>query len=207
MTTIIWIVAGLSVGKTTLNKDLVSSIGDEPRRLVEGDNNGVPYCYTRYGSICSLGNLNESQCSGLDRVSSRLKNEGIEESIKQAIKDGVQFIIVESIMSASTWPDFLRRHTSNLLMVHLKCDFESNVRRLKYRQFTSPDYKGIAESPVDIRLTDGNYEFIRKTRKQYQGIYDKFKDKVNHSVSIDTTDLGTKHVLKRVLKLINDSLS
>jgi hypothetical protein len=207
MTTIIWIVAGLSVGKTTLNKDLIEVLGDEPRRLVEGTNNGVPYCYTRYGVICSLGNLNDSQCSGLDRVSSKLKNEGIEESIKQAVKDGVQFIIVESIMSASTWLDFLKKHTDNLLMVHLCCDFESNVRRLKYRQFTSPDYKGIAEAPVDIRLTDGNYEFIRKTRKQYLAIYEKFKDKVNHSVSIDTTNIGTKKVMKGVLKLINDSLS
>lgn len=206
MKSIIWIIGALSSGKTSLNKGIIEIVGDGRREYFSGEENGVNYSFTRFGDICSLGDINASQCCGLDRVSSRLKNAGVELSLKKAFEKS-DFVIVESIMSASTWFDFLEKNCDNLFLVHIYCSFEENVRRLKKRQF-SKENKG--ENPTSEQylkhvLSDANYEFIRKTRLQYKGIYSKFNNKC-FSLEIDTTRTGEYLCSKQVVKFIGDKI-
>lgn len=197
MSNVIWILGSIASGKTSLNKSLLNSLGDEKPKLIERDN----CVFTHYGLISSLGIINESQCCGLDRVSSRLKNQGIENSLVEALKVS-EWVIVESIMSASTWVDFLRNHADKLVMVHLYASFEATVNRLKLRKFEKLKHSDRPDWVRDIDLSDANYEFIRKTRMQYKSIYDKYNSKADSCIEIDTTSVSTKEISRNVIKLI-----
>jgi len=211
MKVIIWILGSLSSGKTTQNKLLQEHLGNRERQYLTGESGGIPYAYTKYGDICSLGDLNESVCCGLDRVTSRLKNEGIYNSLKEALSD-CDIVVVESIMSASTWFDKLKEYDAKLFMVHIGVSFEENVRRLKIRQWKkdNPNHKGPNLELQDniqgmVELSDANYEFIRKTRMQYQNIFDKFKDQCD-SLSVECTNLKPKEVNNLIMKFIYSQL-
>lgn len=198
MKKIVWIIGSLSCGKTTQNKMLLG-LGGTKLFLKQGVNaEEVPWVYTQCGRISSLGVINESDCCGLDRVSSKLKQEGIIASIKVALRN-TDLVIVESIMSASTWFDFLSNQDAELYMIRLHCDFEDNVRRLKLRQWSKEKHGTLHIS--DHRLTDANYEFIRKTRMQYEGIYKKFKDKCK-SMEINTSILNDVQVHEMIADFV-----
>ena len=189
---IIWILGALSSGKTTQNKLLLENLGNGPRVYHSGTQGETFFAYTTYGDICSLGKIDETQCCGLDRVSSRMKNEGLVLSLQLALKK-CDIVVVESIMSASTWFDLLKKFDTNLFIFRLDTTFEENARRLRWRQwskangmenepypdFEDPDLDPAARLSEKMALfthplTDANYEFIRKTRMQYENIFNKF---------------------------------
>ena len=171
---IIWIIGPLACGKTTQNKLLLASYGNGKPHYIEDVEDGVMYSFTNYGDISSLGLMNESQCCGLDRVSSKLKNEGIKLSLQKALEKSTM-VVVESIMSASTWFPMMQSFNVPIFIFSLECSFEENVRRLRKRKWDAEDKtKCIPKDFWSMPLTDANYEFIRKTRNQYAGIFKKF---------------------------------
>lgn len=160
MSTLVWVNGGISSGKSTTVRNLLESLGDKDDiDFVSGKENNVPFHYTKYGEgVCCLGLLNESQCSGWDRVSSDCKVEGLELSIRKA-KEECDLIFIESLMSSSAWPDIFFRNISKTILIHLDIDFETNVRRLKGRKAKKANFQG---DYMHFPLTNANYEFIRK---------------------------------------------
>lgn len=199
---IIWILGSLSCGKTVQNKLFQKHWGNGER---EYKTDGATYAYTTYGDICSLGDLNESTCSGLDRVTTKIKTEGVFDSLDRALEE-CDIVVVESIMSASTWFEKLQDCDAKLFMVHISISFEENVRRLKKRKAEKDPRSELTEyGYLNIELTDSNYEFIRKTRMQYQNIYDKYKDECN-SLWLECSDLEPERINRKIMTFIHQLL-
>ncbi len=205
---IIWILGALSSGKTTQNKKLLETFGDVEPEYIKDAN--TTYAFTTYGTIASLGEINDSQCCGLDRVSSKLKNVGVEHSIDRAFMHGCSMVIVESIMSSSKWTEFLGKFNAELLIVHLGISFEENVRRLKWRKYSKIN-KEVDRDMDTIKylqeeLTDANYEFIRKTRMQYRNIFDKEKELGQHNYLDVDGERNLEEINEEILKFIYNSI-
>lgn len=202
MSYLIFIIGGMSSGKTTTNRGIVEAFKTQEKELFAGEENGVNYAYSHFGEmVTSLGDLRDSQCTGWDSVSTKCKNVGLELSIRKAIEKS-EFVVLDSIMSSSVWVDLIVKNSPNNFLIHLTTSFEENVRRLKKRQAN----KVGKEDFLDVWLTDNNYEFIRKERMQYTNIFDKFKDKFSASIRIDSNDKTPSEVNKEVLKFINKNL-
>lgn len=206
---IIWIIAGLSVGKTTQNKKLLHSLKDAKRVYHKSFEGSTFYAFTSYGLICSLGEINNSQCCGLDRVSSKLKNEGVRYSIEKAF-EVCDIVIVESIMSSSKWIEFLGKFDAELFIIHLDISFEENVRRLKWRKYSKERItmgRGLDEGYLEEELTDANYEFIRKTRMQYKNIFERERDECgeHHYLNIDGAR-KPEEINEKILKFIYNNI-
>lgn len=199
---ILWILGALSSGKTTQNKLLLEKLGTAPLKYHEGEEAGIPYFFTTYGDICSLGKIDGTQCCGLDRVSSRLKNEGVKLSIEKALQV-CSIVIVESIMSASTWPALFQGFDVHKMMFRLNTTFEENVRRLKWRQWQDKSEKSSDRGDfLQHKLTDANYEFIRKTRMQYENIFEKFKDQFEVARVVECDDKSPLQIHREILRLM-----
>lgn len=204
MSTLIWICGGMSSGKSTTCRNLLETLGDKDnKKLMSGEFDGVKYFYTKYGSdVCCLGDLNDSQCSGWDRVSSACKTEGLELSMKKAKKE-CSLVFIESIMSSSKWPEIFFRNFERTIIVHLDIDFETNVIRLKGRKAKKANFDG---DFMHYPLTNDNYEFIRKERMQYTNIFEKFKDKFSAALTVKTDTLTPSQVNSKVIKFISNNI-
>lgn len=172
-------------GKSTQSKILHSQFKTKEKEIIkifskrrENDKLIDVYkgCYTDFGLIANLGNVNENQCSGTDTLSTK---EQIEISYNKCIEDNKKIIVVDAIMYTGQWLKFLKNDQSYLLLVLL--DFkklEDNIERIINRRMLKNPDKNISLNQKTVDNISGK---IRGFRSQFENA----KKETDFSLKID----------------------
>lgn len=190
---VVWLLGGMSVGKTTQLGMLLDELSDDKPALKIGNIDGVPYMFTSHGFVSYLGKASKSSTWGLDTAYIKLKKEGIRLSVREALRSSIM-VLIESQMSASTWFDLFE--DAKVIMVLLKCSKDSNEERLIGRK--------ILNGMVPV-ISEKNQILLEKKASQAMFIYNNFKVRCS-SLVIETDERSPKDINMELLRHIYKSL-
>lgn len=171
---LLWIIGSYGSGKTTQMKNLIDVFKSKEPKKNEGVSNGWNFMYTTYGANFSvIGQVKQNQCTGLDSVYSKLKKEGISQSILKSVEGGAQLVLLECVFASGAWYEqFIKDgllERMNLIMVHLDLDLFDNFKRIAQRKAK----KAGIDNWWEIHHPDSLYKNAGNKNKETKIIYDK----------------------------------
>lgn len=173
---VVWIHGSNGMGKTTQNRMLIRALaGDHEGVFIQGEENGVNYYYTKFGTHCiAIGKMGLNQCSGIDSVFSKLKVDGVTKSIEKALDDEeCPIIIVECVFATmkwyKSWVDSGVRKRFKLLVAFLDANLWNNYNRIAQRRAVKQNRKDW----WNILLEDTVYKHTGAKNSEIRTIFDK----------------------------------
>lgn len=154
--------------------------GEEPGIPVAASiANGKEIMYVAYpdSGLAVLGRMGENQCTGLDSVYGRMGADGVTETLRTALKDPTnQIIILECVFGTISWyRKWLQaglRDKFFLIVVHLDLSMWENFKRIGERRAKKANSEDIAERHWwHMPLEDTVYKNVGSKNKETRNIY------------------------------------
>lgn len=191
---VIWIIGGSGVGKTTqasyLHNFFHYSLTNKPINpeiisWKEDNEKGEPkkLCYTLMNPLsANLGPFGSTACSGTDSLGSKFQ---IRRSFEEAYKRR-QVVMIEGLMSTTTWSEFLRRPKTDavLWVVLLDTDEDTNFSRLRQRRAVK-----LGVDPAEVYLSQETEDNLASKLRNFRNLYTKMSKIADYSTKIHTSAL------------------
>lgn len=192
-TLVVWFIGSNATGKTTQAAMLHNWMrrGEMHELVITrfGDNN--KNCFTTLSEFTvNLGKFvhplilpkdsghKPLECCGTDTLSTKKQ---IMESFHEACNHS-PIVVVEGVMATGQWIKFLKNDETEVALIHIDLDLQTNLERLIERRRKKQDL------PVDYQLKEKTIKNIGGKVRGFTSMFDKLAPQVDYSLRIDGTN-------------------
>lgn len=192
---IVWILGTNASGKTSLSRNVhkINNTDTSKYRKILTPGRIGRCGITLFENTAHIGFLEaHAATNGSDMIS---KKADMRRTIEFALSlNQVKVVVLDALMSTSTWREFLRRDDIILTVVHVFCEEKENVERLRRRRIEKyPD------DPDKQIVTDVTAGKVWSKRKYFFNLFDWTMEYSDVGCEIDTTHVPSSDFLFQIL--------